>query len=87
MIDAIIDMMVHMQSLLTARWPLALQPNTKNATSDTMAVFAVSLDSQVASNAAAEQALLHPAAARCVPVCHQLWGCGWGASRRCKRKF
>ncbi len=27
MIDAVIDMMMHMQSLLTARWPLALQQN------------------------------------------------------------
>ena len=37
MIDAMIDMMMHMQSLLTARWPLALHQNTKNATSVTMA--------------------------------------------------
>jgi len=37
MIDAMTDMMMQMQSLLTARWPLALQQNTNSATSVTMA--------------------------------------------------
>ena len=37
-----------------------------------MAAHAVTVDSQVASSAATEQALLHPAAAGRVPVCQQL---------------